>query len=71
MEIPKFEYLDNEKSFVDEIKSIFRNYSRAVIWRKKKKTKIQALKVVCRYIFPSFFCMSKIEHFENKKKFFI
>ena len=30
-EIQKFEYLDNEKSFLDEIKSIFRNYLRAVI----------------------------------------
>ena len=31
-EILKFEYLDNEKSFLDEIKNIFRNYLRAVIW---------------------------------------
>ena len=26
MKIQKFEYLENEKSFVDEIKSIFHNY---------------------------------------------
>ena len=31
-EIQKFEYIDNEKSFSDEIKSIFRNYLRAIIW---------------------------------------
>ena len=31
-EIQKFEYFDNEKSFLDEIKSIFCNYLRAVIW---------------------------------------
>ena len=30
--IQKFEYLDNEKSFLDEIKSIFRNYLSTVIW---------------------------------------
>ena len=29
--------LDNEQSFLDEIKNIFCNYSRAVIWWKKKK----------------------------------
>ena len=33
--IQKFEYIDNEKSFLDEIKSIFRNYLRAVSWWKK------------------------------------
>ena len=31
-EIQKFEYLDNEKSFLDEVKSIFRNYLRSAIW---------------------------------------
>ena len=31
-EIQKFEYLDNEKSFLDEVKSIFPNYLRSVIW---------------------------------------
>ena len=28
----KFEYLDNEKSFLDEIKNIFHKFWRAVIW---------------------------------------
>ena len=31
MEIQKIEYLDNEKSFLDDIKSIFHNYLRAII----------------------------------------
>ena len=34
-EIQKFEYHDNEKNFLDEIKSIFCNYLRAAIWWKK------------------------------------
>ena len=33
--IQKSEYIDNEKSFLDEIKSIFCNYLRAVSWWKK------------------------------------
>ena len=36
----KSEYLENEKSFLDEIKSNFYNYVRATIWLKKKKRKI-------------------------------
>ena len=32
MEIRKFEYLEKEKSFLDEIKRIFHNYLRAPIW---------------------------------------
>ena len=36
-EIQKFEYLENEKSFFDEIKSIFHIFSRAIIWWKNKK----------------------------------
>ena len=31
-EIRKSEYLENEKRFLDEIKSIFHNYFRAIIW---------------------------------------
>ena len=31
-EIQKFEYLENKKSFLDEAKSIFHNYLRAIIW---------------------------------------
>ena len=35
-EIQKFEYLENEKSFLDEIKSIFYSFLRAFIWLKIK-----------------------------------
>ena len=37
MEIQKFEYLENERSFLEEIKSIFHNYLRTIIWRKNAK----------------------------------
>ena len=37
MEIQKFEYLEKEKSLLDEIKSIFHNYLRVIIWRKNEK----------------------------------
>ena len=32
MEIQIFEYLENEKTFSDEIKSIFHSFLRAIIW---------------------------------------
>ena len=32
MEIQKFEYLENKKSFLDTIKSIFHSFWRAIIW---------------------------------------
>ena len=35
-ELQKFEYLENEKSFLVAVKSIFRNYLRAIIWRKNE-----------------------------------
>ena len=31
-EIQKFEYLENEKSFLDEVKNIFHSFWRAIIW---------------------------------------
>ena len=36
MGIEKFDYLENEKSFFDEIKSIFHSFLRAIIWLKNK-----------------------------------
>ena len=33
----KFEYLENEKSFLDEIESIFHDHLEAIIWLKKWK----------------------------------
>ena len=35
-ELQKFEYLENEKSFLDERKNIFHSFWRAVIWPEKK-----------------------------------
>ena len=32
MEIQKFEYLENKKSFLDEIKTIFHSFGRAIMW---------------------------------------
>ena len=41
MEIRKFEYLENEKSFLDEIKSIFHRFWRTTIcWKNKNLIKI-------------------------------
>ena len=36
MEIQKFEYLENEKSFLDEIKSICHSFCRAINWQKNR-----------------------------------
>ena len=35
IEIQRFKYLENEKSFLDEIKSIFHNYLRVIFGEKK------------------------------------
>ena len=35
-EIQKFEYLENEKSFLDEIKNILHRLWRVIIWSKNK-----------------------------------
>ena len=32
VEIQKFEYLENEKSFLDETKNIFRSFLKPIIW---------------------------------------
>ena len=32
MELQKFEFLENEKSFLDEVKNIFHRFLRAIIW---------------------------------------
>ena len=36
-EIQKFEYLENEKNFLDEVKSVFHNYLKAIICSIRKK----------------------------------
>ena len=33
--IQKFENLENEKSFLDEMKNIFHSFERVIVWRKK------------------------------------
>ena len=35
--LEKFEYLENEKSFLDELKNILHSFWRAIIWWKNKK----------------------------------
>ena len=35
--LQKFEYLENEKSFLDDIKNIFHSFWRVIIWWKNKK----------------------------------
>ena len=52
-EIEIFVYLDNEKSLLDEIKIIFRNYLRAE--KKTRKIVDTRFKVCVRYIFASLF----------------
>ena len=52
-EIQIFVYLDNEKSLLDEIKIIFRNYLRAE--KKKRKIVDTRFKVCVCYIFASLF----------------
>ena len=68
LEIQKFEYLENEKRFLDEIKSIFQSYLRAV---KKlfisgdlnKKERAQALKSFqSEYSVTELFAMSLCIH---------
>ena len=34
--LQKFEYLENEKSFFDEIKNTFQSFGRAITWWKNK-----------------------------------
>ena len=43
-EIQKFEYSENEKDILDEIKSILYSFPRAKIWWKNRKLWTQALK---------------------------
>ena len=42
--IQKFEYLQNKKRFLDEIRRIFQNYLSVILWWKYKKYQTQALK---------------------------
>ena len=54
--------IGNEKSFLDEIKSIFRNYLRLPFGKKKKrKLADTSFNGGVHHSFVSLFCMSKIE----------
>ena len=44
------EHLENKKSFLDEIKSIFLNFPRAIIWWKKKNNRLTTRKQFTLYI---------------------
>ena len=41
----KFEYLENQKIFLDEIKNIFHSFLRAIIWWKKEKIVDRSLNI--------------------------
>ena len=64
IEIQKFEYLENEKSFLDEIKSIFHSFWRVIIWWKNKKYRTQALNSLTRLVLRGYESgyFSKINH---------
>ena len=49
MEIKKCEYLENEKTFLDEIKTIFHNYLWAIICWKNEKYQTQALIIQAKF----------------------
>ena len=44
-EIQKFEYLENENSFLDEIRSIFYSSWRAIIWQRLKHYNLNRLSI--------------------------
>ena len=49
-EIQKIEYLENKKRFLDEIKSIFHSFWRAIIsWKNKNLMKIADTSFKCKY----------------------
>ena len=48
-EIEKLKYLKNEKNFLDEVKSIFRNYLRAIFCWIKGKERTQVLSCLTKY----------------------
>ena len=35
--LQEFEYIENEKNFLDEIKNIFHSFQKAIIWSKNEK----------------------------------
>ena len=70
MEIQKFEYLENEDSFLDEMKNLFHSFWRAIIWWKIKGTEHKLKVCLCVLLFASLLFMSEREHLWNKEKCF-
>ena len=56
-EIQKFEYLENEKSFLDEVKSIFHNYLKYC--HLLKQTKIENTSFKLSQNFTKYHCNQK------------
>ena len=72
--IQKFEYLENKKSFLDEIKKNFHSFWRAIIyWRNKNLIKNSGHKLLAHVLIklhlPSFFwnIWSQTNRYSNKK----
>ena len=63
--LQKFEYLKNEKSFLDELKNIFHNFWTAIIWCKNKNLiknsghQLKALWCSLYLFFPVVLCILK------------
>ena len=56
MEIRKFEYLENERGFLDEIKSIFHSFWRTIIcWKNKNLIKIADTSFRSPFLIYSYF----------------
>ena len=70
MEIQKFEYLENEDSFLDEMKNLFHSFWRAIIWWKIKSPEHKLKVRLCVLLFASLLFMSEREHLWNKEKCF-
>ena len=68
MEIQKFEYLENEDSFLDEMKNLFHSFWRAIIWWKIKG--FLKFVCVCYFLLVCFLCL-KESTCETRKNAFL
>lgn len=50
-EIQKFEYLEIEKSFLDEVKGIVHNFLRAIVWQKKRQKLVAYLSFIPVFLY--------------------
>ena len=60
--LQKFEYLENKKSFRDEIKNIFHSFWRAIIWWKNKLIKSSRHKLYATHliVFKMYFALTSV-----------